>query len=476
MKRLLLFFLTLVCLAACAPSASAAPRTVTATGEYTMGEAETLSVARERALEDAKRNAAEQVGVYVTSATTVENLTLTQDTVTTMTAAFLRLVGAPRYTTIAHEDTLAITVRATITAQADDGDVEKIRGLAADPARVATFDQLASSYQRLQREAALLQKRMTVAHTPEEKKEIQQAIHKNEAAWQSYLLLQQAYAQPDADTKLLDQAIALYPANVPAYVARAGKRLGADDLAASLQDADAGLAALQTNTSDYTDEQQHVLAFILQTIRGSVHFLTEDYDAALADFQTAEKETSTLRLERVSPGMYAHFLFDYGGVEMLKGDDAAAETHFTRLITHIEAEEAAAAQKPAPPTPPDKTRSLADERNLMCANAHIYRAVVRWNQKKDAKSDLAKAREIAKRLPDNDRKAIESAIASLPSLEQGTSIENEASGAEPNADIPANTKADSPAPANAAAPAPVTAVAPTPQPPAEDFASPELFG
>lgn len=425
MKRMLLFLFALACWIACAPLpiSSAAPRTVTATGEYTMGEAETLSVTRERALEDAKRNAAEQVGIYVTSASTVVQSELTQDTVTTMAAAFLRLVGAPHYTTIAHEDTLAITVRVTITAQADDGDVEKIKDFAADPARVATFDQLTNSYQRLQREAALLQKRMKVARTPEEKKEIQQAIHKNEAAWQSYLLLQQAYAQPDTDTKLLDKAIALYPENVPAYAARAGKSLGTDKLAASLQDADAGLAALQANTSDYTEEQQHMLAFILQTIRGSVHFLTEDYDAALADFQTAEKETATLKLARVSPGMYAHFLFDYGGVLMLKSDDAAAETQFTRLITHIEAEEAAAAQKPAPQgpkNPADKPRSLADERNLMLANAHIYRAVVRRNQKKEAKSDLAAARAVAQKLPKDDRKAVEDAIAALPSLESGS--------------------------------------------------------
>ncbi|MDD6128022.1 MAG: hypothetical protein PUB60_07710, partial [Veillonellaceae bacterium] len=103
--------------------ASATVRTVTATGEYTMGEAETMLVAKERALEDAKRRAAEQVGVYVTSSSTVENLTLTQDTVTTMTASFLRVTGTPSYTTEAVGDALAVTVRATITAEADDSDL-----------------------------------------------------------------------------------------------------------------------------------------------------------------------------------------------------------------------------------------------------------------------------------------------------------------------------------------------------------------
>ena len=419
MKRMLLPLLLGLVLALSLPLASAAPRTVTATGEYTMGEAETLSVARERALEDAKRNAAEQVGIYVTSASTVENHELTQDTVTTMTATFLQLVGAPHFMTIAHDDSLAITVRATITAQADDSDLAHVRDMVKDPARVATFDQLTNSYQRLQREAALLQKQLQAARTPQEKQEIQQAIHKNEAAYQSYLLLQQAYAKPDADTALLDKALALYPANVPAYAARAAKRLGTDAFAASLQDADAGLAALQKNTGDYTDEQQHMLAFILQTIRGSVHFLTEDYDAALLDFQAAEKDAATLRLERVSPGMYAHFLFDYGGVLLLKGDDKAAEACFTRLIARVEAEEQAAAGTSEPPQLPNKPRTLVDERALMLANAHIYRAVVRWNQGKDAKSDLAAARALAKNLPAADQATIEAAITALPSLENG---------------------------------------------------------
>ena len=74
-------FLSLTCALVCGMliallpiAASAEPHAITATGEYTMGEAETLLVARERALEDAKRNAAEQVGVYVTSSSTVRNL------------------------------------------------------------------------------------------------------------------------------------------------------------------------------------------------------------------------------------------------------------------------------------------------------------------------------------------------------------------------------------------------------------------
>ena len=60
-------------------SAYAEVRTITAVGEYTMGEAETPLIAKERADQQAMRAASEQAGVYLESLTEVKNMKLTKD-------------------------------------------------------------------------------------------------------------------------------------------------------------------------------------------------------------------------------------------------------------------------------------------------------------------------------------------------------------------------------------------------------------
>ena len=421
-------------------TASAMPRTVTATGEYTMGEAETLHVARERALEDARRNAAEQVGIYVTSASTVENQMLTHDTVTTMTAAFLKLVGSPTYTTIAHEGTLAITVRATITAEADDSDMQKVRDMTHEPSRVAAYQQITSSYQRLQQEAALLQKQLKLAKTEVEKKEITEAIHRNEAAYQSYMLLQRAYAEPEKQAEFLDRAIELYASNVPAYAARAAHRLGTNDLAGVLQDTGAGLKALAGN-ADYTEDQTHMMQFLLESMQGSAHFLQGDNDGAVAAFQKADHDADLFDIQLVRPDIYSHFLFDFSGIELLREDYASAEKHYTKLIAFLDKLPAPPEENEQPPTPsqpnapapakPDGQTaapatpsangqpprpSRRQERLLLRANAYAYRSIVRM-QLKDAAGALSDAAELRKILPllsDQEKPGMEGLLKLIP--------------------------------------------------------------
>ena len=416
--------------------ASATVRTVTATGEYTMGEAETMLVAKERALEDAKRRAAEQVGIYVTSSSTVENLTLTQDTVTTMTASFLRVTGTPRYETAAAGDALAVTVRATITAEADDSDLQRIRQMTQEPSRVAAYQQLTASYARLQQEAAVLQKAFLAARTPEEKQEIKEALHKNEAAYQSYLLLQEAYAHPEKEAELLDRALTLYSANVPAYAARAAHRLGTDDLAGCLADTEAGRKALTAamkkgEDADYSADDAHMMEFLMRGIAGSARFLQGNTDGALQDFRAADKLAEKFDLRTVRPDIYDHFLFDYGGAEILKEDYKTAETLYTRLIERLDVP---APKLPAPPLPPagdpQTTPPAAakgappaapeKERNLLHANAYLYRAIARSQQgnKEGAKKDLLQVLEVLQQLPKEDQQQVKEMLDALPSLQK----------------------------------------------------------
>ena len=81
--------LLLLCLLLCLPSAQAAPQTITAVGEYTMGDGETMAAAKERARAAAMRTAAEQAGVYLESTTEVQNLAVTNDEITVIAGSIL---------------------------------------------------------------------------------------------------------------------------------------------------------------------------------------------------------------------------------------------------------------------------------------------------------------------------------------------------------------------------------------------------
>ncbi len=56
-----------------------------------MGNAETLIVAEERALLNAKRNAIEQAGTYIESYATVENFKLTHDEIHVIAAGLMQV-------------------------------------------------------------------------------------------------------------------------------------------------------------------------------------------------------------------------------------------------------------------------------------------------------------------------------------------------------------------------------------------------
>ena len=70
-----------------APAPSRAEiRTITATGEYRMGDNDTKTDAKRLSLLDAKRQALEKVGSYLEGVTEVKNLSVTKDEIRSCTA------------------------------------------------------------------------------------------------------------------------------------------------------------------------------------------------------------------------------------------------------------------------------------------------------------------------------------------------------------------------------------------------------
>ena len=97
-------------------------RVVTAQGEYRMGDRDTREDAIRLATEAAKRNALEQVAVYLESITIVDGLDVTKDEIRTYTAGLVLVLEQETNTTL---DGNTIVVRTDLVAQIDTEEVRQ---------------------------------------------------------------------------------------------------------------------------------------------------------------------------------------------------------------------------------------------------------------------------------------------------------------------------------------------------------------
>ena len=103
-------------------AAQAEVRTLSATGEYRMGDNDTKTDAKRLALLDAKRLALEQVGTYLEGVTEVKNLSVTRDEIRSYTAGIVEVVEQATHTALDGETTV---VRVDVTVKVDTSDVAK---------------------------------------------------------------------------------------------------------------------------------------------------------------------------------------------------------------------------------------------------------------------------------------------------------------------------------------------------------------
>lgn len=109
-----------------APAAAATEvRTLTAIGEYRMGDNDTKADAKRLALLDAKRQALEQVGTYLEGVTEVKNLSVTRDEIRSYTAGIVEVLEQATRTTLEGETTV---VRVDVTAKVDPAVVTRQLG------------------------------------------------------------------------------------------------------------------------------------------------------------------------------------------------------------------------------------------------------------------------------------------------------------------------------------------------------------
>lgn len=162
----------------------AAIHSVTATGSYEIGEEDSISIAKQKALDEAKRNAAEQVGIYVESETVVEDNKITKDTITLMTAQFIHIQGRPIWKRVAIGD-FGTRLIVTIQAYIDDDDLNTIRKRIDDKTIFKKYEELQSNYDELQRDNRELKSQLETMKKEKDRKKITNKLSSNEEVYKA---------------------------------------------------------------------------------------------------------------------------------------------------------------------------------------------------------------------------------------------------------------------------------------------------
>lgn len=209
-------------------------RVVTAQGEHRMGDRDTKEDAVRLATEAAKRNALEQVAVYLESVTIVDGLDVTKDEIRTYTAGIVLVLEQTTNTTI---DGDTIVVRTNLVAQIDTDDVQQaIAALRENEDARHQLVALKHENDQLQQDLHAANQALAQASTTEQ---TQQAVQRRQdilnrvqsnamvsQAWTDWVLVSTAgYASSSLVglaqlQALLTAAHGLYPTSPHVYVAQ----------------------------------------------------------------------------------------------------------------------------------------------------------------------------------------------------------------------------------------------------------------
>ena len=148
------------------PFPSENAKTVTAAGEYRMGDYDTRTDAIRLAVEAAKRDALEQVATYLESVTEVRDLDVTRDDIRTYTAGIVRVLDQ-KITTKLEDDTVMIQVE--LTAQVDPNEVARaITALRENESAKNELTELRAETDQLQRQLDAANRALADAASPEQ--------------------------------------------------------------------------------------------------------------------------------------------------------------------------------------------------------------------------------------------------------------------------------------------------------------------
>lgn len=148
------------------PSRSADARTVTASGEYRMGDHDTRTDAVRLAVEAAKKDALEQVATYLESVTEVRTMDVTRDDIRSYTAGIVKVVDQTITTRLEDE---IVVIRAELTAEIDPHEVaQAIAALRENESAKQELLALRAETDRLQEQLDATNRALAAAPSPDE--------------------------------------------------------------------------------------------------------------------------------------------------------------------------------------------------------------------------------------------------------------------------------------------------------------------
>lgn len=222
--RVVLFGLVLAAMVSLDAPALADIRVVNAQGEHRMGDRDTREDAIRLATEAAKRNALEQVAVYLESVTVVSDMDVTKDEIRTYTAGLVIVLTQQVTTTL---DGDVVVIRVNLLAQMDADEVaQAITALRESEDARVQLAALKRENEQLQDELNIVNQALGSASTPEQ---IQEAAHKRKEILnrvQSNAMVSQAWTNwvlvspLGVPQTLLNSAGGLSPTNPHVAIAR----------------------------------------------------------------------------------------------------------------------------------------------------------------------------------------------------------------------------------------------------------------
>jgi hypothetical protein len=187
-----------------------AVRVVTATADYRMGEHDTKMDATRMTIESAKRQALEQVAMYLESVTEVKNLDVTRDEIRTYTAGIVTVLNQQTRTRL--EDG-GVVIHVDLTAQVDQNEViQAINALRENERATHELASLRTEAEQLRQQLDAANVALATANTAEQ-------VHA------LTLQRQQLLNQMQADD-LVAQALTGYAYVTPARVRQINELLG----------------------------------------------------------------------------------------------------------------------------------------------------------------------------------------------------------------------------------------------------------
>ncbi|MFA6076162.1 MAG: hypothetical protein WCV63_09555 [Negativicutes bacterium] len=326
MKRINVFIGVVVALLLFVCVAFAEVQEITATGEYTMGENETILNAKKLALSQALRAASEQAGVLVESYTKVKNYQVTVDEINVLASSVVE-VEDKSYQEI--KLPVGMKVVCTIKAKVNTGNIDLLRSKKANQLPPVDsskeYAQMQAQVKDLFASITQLKAEFAAATTVEQKKVVVEKIAKSEQqvialsnkqynisaqAWYNKALEFKTAGNNNLTLKCLDKAISLDVNYYDAYIERAKIEELSD---ATYEEATKDyLKALSINPKDNaiwdkvlanaTDQQK--LGYFNQMIKNDpenpdlvvqrlyLERTLDQYDAVVADYNLLAKLTN----------------------------------------------------------------------------------------------------------------------------------------------------------------------------------------